>query len=40
MFVEERLSGLLYEFGIGEEQFVDWFGKTARHRVFNESASV
>ena len=40
MFVEERLRGLLYEFGIGEEKFVDWLGKTARHSTFDEPAPV
>ena len=38
--MEERLGGLLHEFRIGEEKFIDWLRKTAHHGVSNEPAPV
>ena len=40
VFVQERLGGLLHESRIGEEKFVDWLRKTARHGVFNKPAPM
>ena len=40
VFVEERLSGLLHEIGIGAEKFVDWLRKTARNGLSNKPAPM